>query len=290
MIPSGDSKPRPSGPADRANGESRELELRATRTVVPSAQGSPQGASGESHAGAEPCVWMTAGVIAFKLCDRDFECERCPLDLALGAARAPRAPGAPGRLERARLVFPNDREYSPRHVWVAPLDAVRVRCGLDALAARFIGRLHAFVLPAAGTHVRAGEPLGWIVDEDEASPVAAPVDGLVLAANPKVRAEPALALTEPYGAGWLVDLARDRRCADPGPRTALHAAREARRLAARDLRAWRRLVSRRGERARDGARVNGVGRTAQDGGRPLRDLRRVLGARRFRRLLRRWLG
>ncbi|MCK6447076.1 MAG: glycine cleavage system protein H [Planctomycetes bacterium] len=232
-------------------------------------------------------------MIAFKLCDRDFECERCPLDLALGVARAPRAPDptkAPGRVELAKLEFPDDREYSPRHVWVAPLDAVRVRCGLDALAARFIGRLHAFVLPAAGTHVRAGEPLGWIVDEDEASPVAAPVDGLVLAANPRVRAEPALALGDPYHSGWLVELARDGRGGDGGSRLALHDAHEARRLAARDLRAWRRLVARRVDRAHGSERVPGVGRTAQDGGSPLRDLRRVLGASRFRRLLRRWLG
>lgn len=29
------------------------------------------------------CVWMRAGVIRFWLCDRDFDCEHCPLDAAL---------------------------------------------------------------------------------------------------------------------------------------------------------------------------------------------------------------
>jgi hypothetical protein len=37
------------------------------------------------------CVWMRAGVIRFWLCDRDFDCENCPLDAAL---RAPRASGS----------------------------------------------------------------------------------------------------------------------------------------------------------------------------------------------------
>lgn len=54
-------------------------------------------------AGALPCVWMSAGLVAYKLCDRNFECEGCPFDLAMRGARAalPRAlprtrPRAPG--------------------------------------------------------------------------------------------------------------------------------------------------------------------------------------------------
>ncbi|MFL6213965.1 MAG: hypothetical protein ACJ74J_08740 [Blastocatellia bacterium] len=29
------------------------------------------------------CVWMQAGVVGYKLCDRQFDCEHCPFDLAL---------------------------------------------------------------------------------------------------------------------------------------------------------------------------------------------------------------
>ena len=32
-------------------------------------------------ADAKPCVWMTAGVVAYKICDRSFDCENCPLDI-----------------------------------------------------------------------------------------------------------------------------------------------------------------------------------------------------------------
>lgn len=263
MIPQAESKPRPSGPADRASGEGREVGCPATRTDV-STQASGPGL---------PCVWMSAGVLAFKLCDRDFECERCPLDLALGAARAPRAPE---RAPRARVEFPNDRAYSAGHGWVLPLGAARVRTGLDALAARLVERVHGLVLPAAGTHAKAGQPLVWLIDDHEAVPVSAPVDGVVLASNPSVRDDPGLALRDPYGAGWLVELARDE-----GTSTRLTDATLARHRAARDLWELRRLAAR---------HDSSVGRTARDGGRPIRDLRRVLGARRYQRLLRRWLG
>ena len=26
------------------------------------------------------CIWMSAGLVAYKLCDREFKCEECPLD------------------------------------------------------------------------------------------------------------------------------------------------------------------------------------------------------------------
>ena len=33
--------------------------------------------------GLIPCVWMQAGVVDYKLCDRDYDCEHCPFDEAL---------------------------------------------------------------------------------------------------------------------------------------------------------------------------------------------------------------
>ena len=29
------------------------------------------------------CIWMTAGIIGYKLCNAGYECERCPFDLAM---------------------------------------------------------------------------------------------------------------------------------------------------------------------------------------------------------------
>ena len=48
------------------------------------------------------CVWMRAGVIRFWLCDRDFDCDNCPLDAALRAHR-------PGRLQDLDDIALRDR-------------------------------------------------------------------------------------------------------------------------------------------------------------------------------------
>ena len=42
-----------------------------------------------------PCVWMSAGLLTYRLCDRGYECERCPLDAGIrGVELAPRASAA----------------------------------------------------------------------------------------------------------------------------------------------------------------------------------------------------
>ncbi len=81
--------------------------------------------------GAVPCVWMTAGLISWKLCDRDLECQSCPLDAAL-QCRSRRMDGARFREhEPAPWKFPEDRRYNPSHSWIQRVDDDRVRFGVD---------------------------------------------------------------------------------------------------------------------------------------------------------------
>jgi hypothetical protein len=49
----------------------------------------------------EPCVWMSAGLVAYKLCDRGFECESCPFDQAM-RGELPPGPARPGGVEGTR--------------------------------------------------------------------------------------------------------------------------------------------------------------------------------------------
>ena len=38
--------------------------------------------------GKKPCIWMEAGVIDFKICNRDFDCPTCEFDQAMTEAAA----------------------------------------------------------------------------------------------------------------------------------------------------------------------------------------------------------
>ena len=53
------------------------------------------------------CLWMDAGVVNYKLCDRAFDCDRCPLDQALH--RRPSERSAKAKLKRNETQFRNGR-------------------------------------------------------------------------------------------------------------------------------------------------------------------------------------
>jgi len=199
MSASRASEPRPSGRPSGDGGSGRRREELAR----PGAR-----ARGEEVLPADglPCVWMSAGMLAWRLCDREYDCEHCPLDAALAGEHAPA--DAPGRdaERRLRLEFPADRLYCASHGWVQARETARVRLGLDALVGRLLDQVSAVVLPAVGSHTRRGEPLCWLVDDGVPVPLPSPVSGTVLATNPSVRADPGLIARAPYSDGWLLEL------------------------------------------------------------------------------------
>lgn len=155
------------------------------------------------------CVWMDAGLLAYKLCDRGFDCVRCPLDAALrshpldavldisrDAADGPRG-----------IAFPPDRRYTACHTWIGEPDTgePRVRLGLDAFAARLIGPPRGVHLAGPGLNSKPGEPVCSIDLPGGGLPIGLPLSGRVVSSNPALEEEPALVRTDPYGSGWLVD-------------------------------------------------------------------------------------
>jgi len=271
MSASRASEPRPSGRPFEGGGR----EDRRTEPAVRS------GASTRGEQvlpdGGLPCLWMTAGLIAWRLCDREYDCEHCPLDAALGGEHAPASLDGAGPAQRLRLQFPSDRRYSPTHGWVQVRDGSGARVGFDGLVGRLLDQISSVVLPAVGSHTRRGEPLCWLVDDGVPLPLASPVSGTVLRTNAKVQADPTLLCRSPYDEGWLLELALEQ-----APRADLADAAEQRALTARQLRDLHRRGARLTQRARAG-----LGPTLCDGGLPVRGLRRLLGTPAYHRLVRR---
>jgi hypothetical protein len=71
----------------------------------------------ERRTAASPtqCVWMQAGVVGYKLCDREFDCDRCPFDAALrGETSRDRRVREIERLyQKAEEILNRDRECGP---------------------------------------------------------------------------------------------------------------------------------------------------------------------------------
>jgi glycine cleavage system H lipoate-binding protein len=167
------------------------------------------------------CVWMQAGVVGYKLCDRQFDCDRCPFDLAIrdgGHFAAERSqetsaafkdtPLAASALARADHLPLDGCEindavfYHPGHVWARVEDEGRVRVGLDDFGQRLAGRIYAVKLPAPGTPAEAGIACWRISQQVGDTVLLAPVPGMIQAINPKLAERPSLINRDPYGEGW----------------------------------------------------------------------------------------
>ena len=103
-------------------------------------------------------------------------------------------------------MIPEGLRYTAEHEWVASGDGARVRVGLTHFAQDALGDIVYVQLPEAGSEVTAGEPLGEVESTKSVSEIYAPVSGTVAAVNPAVGDQPELMNTDPYGAGWLVEI------------------------------------------------------------------------------------
>jgi glycine cleavage system H lipoate-binding protein len=231
------------------------------------------------------CVWMGAGLVAYKLCDRGLDCDRCPFDAALRGlpitATAPveerRPPPAPNELP-----FPDDRVYHRGHTWARPLASGAVRVGLDAVAARLLDGASSIVLPPPGSPVSGGRAGCWLVDDAGPLALRMPVTGLVGRVNDELRASPGLAVRDPYGEGWLLEIEGAAALSGlDGLAPAAAFAPPAREALAR--------LEAEARETLDAGRAT-VGATACDGGERIVDLRDALGAKRWRQLVRRLLA
>jgi glycine cleavage system H protein len=105
-------------------------------------------------------------------------------------------------------VIPDDLRYTAEHEWVgspAGVDALRV--GITDFAQDSLGDIVFVDLPEVGASLEAGQPFGEVESTKSVSELYAPLTGTVLARNDQLNEEPELVNTDPYGAGWLIELA-----------------------------------------------------------------------------------
>lgn len=109
-------------------------------------------------------------------------------------------------------MIPEDLRYTAEHEWVAGDGSGPVRVGITHYAQDALGDIVYVQLPDEGAVVAAGESLGEIESTKSVSEIYAPLAGTVVARNEALGDTPEVINTDPYGAGWLVEIRPD----DPG--------------------------------------------------------------------------
>lgn len=101
---------------------------------------------------------------------------------------------------------PPDLKYTTEHEWVRTEDEV-LRFGITDFAQDALGDIVYVSLPEVGEQVQAGQPCGEVESTKSVSDVFSPVTGQVTARNDALDDEPGTINADPYGAGWLLEVA-----------------------------------------------------------------------------------
>ena len=102
--------------------------------------------------------------------------------------------------------IPADLYYTEEHEWVQRTGDDTVRVGITDYAQSALGDVVFVQLPDVGTEVTAGESFGEVESTKSVSDLFAPVSGTVSAVNGDLDGSPQLVNSDPYGAGWLLDV------------------------------------------------------------------------------------
>ena len=81
-----------------------------------------------------------------------------------------------------------------------------MRVGFTHVPCAFLGDVVYVELPAPGTDVLAGEPIGLVESSSAVCEVHSPLTGIVVESNPALEISPDRITSDPYGGGWLLAL------------------------------------------------------------------------------------
>ena len=106
-------------------------------------------------------------------------------------------------------MYPEELKYTSEHEWVRSPGGAEgsVRVGITHYAQEALGDIVFVSLPEPGEEVEAGAAVGELESTKSVSDVYVPVSGRVVARNEQLDGSPELVNSDPYGEGWLFDLA-----------------------------------------------------------------------------------
>ncbi len=109
------------------------------------------------------------------------------------------------------MTTPDDRRYTDQHEWALVQGSggsgTVVRVGITDHAQDALGDIVFVQLPAVGEEVGPGAAIGEVESTKSVSDVYSPVAGTVSAVNEALTDAPETINADPYGAGWLVEIA-----------------------------------------------------------------------------------
>jgi glycine cleavage system H protein len=174
---------------------------------------------------------MEAGIVSYKICDRNFECETCPLDIGLRGEKDShqkfpdweklslnefdepqlqhnsRLDSSCERLLKFKL--DEHRFVHPGHSWIKILNKNQVKIGIDDIVATALGGIDEIILPLPGEKVKRGSSCGQVIQFEHIFSIVSPVSGQVVKVNEDLMNFPNQLTLGPLSKGWMMVIKPD---------------------------------------------------------------------------------
>ncbi len=103
-------------------------------------------------------------------------------------------------------LVPENLRYTKEHEWVSELSPTKFRVGITDYAQSALGDIVYIQLPKSGSEVKANSVCGEVESTKSVSEIYAPISGKVVAINNNLDSNPETINSDPYGAGWIVEI------------------------------------------------------------------------------------
>jgi glycine cleavage system H lipoate-binding protein len=156
------------------------------------------------QAGQQKCRHMLSGLVASRQCINNYHCESCAFNQMLEDEVFTDFQNHSQQKIVSGFAIAENYYYHTGHAWARVEYGGFVRVGLDDFGARVFGPFERIALPELGSAVQQGEPYCSLVRGNLRAECLSPVEGVVVAVNPKASADGQFPEWEPYDAGWLM--------------------------------------------------------------------------------------
>ena len=96
--------------------------------------------------------------------------------------------------------------FSKDHEWIRIVDGI-ARIGITDFAQDALGDVVFVQIPNVGQKVKSGEAVSEVESTKSVSDIYAPLAGEIVSVNEGLEANPALINSDPYGDGWICEIA-----------------------------------------------------------------------------------
>ena len=233
----------------------------------------------------ERCIWMTAGVVSYKLCPFNYDCEHCDFDRAMQLQYKRKGSSVQNKRERCYSMrefaskdgdtfftfsvgkLPEDYYFHLAHVWVRVRGKDEWCIGIDPLLSYILPPPIGLELYDHKKDLVQNEAFGKIYTTAGTVFLTAPLSGKITIENPYLAARPQLLQEDPLGTGWLAQFRWSHKRSEM---KTFYTGSEAQRFLTEEACHLRHVLK------YQGIEVGKTGRTLTDGGSDIRYLHQIL--------------